>query len=80
MEENWSYHMKKIHELYPDIRFNITTILSEDCIDKYLSGELSFKKMIEEYHTEFFFKQCGTPQGDIKDMNNVLPHFVPPRD
>jgi hypothetical protein len=79
MEENWSYHMKNIHKLYPEILFNITTILSEDCIDKYLSGELSFKKMMEEYHTSFFFKQCGASNITLQEMNKRLPGFVPPR-
>jgi MoaA/NifB/PqqE/SkfB family radical SAM enzyme len=79
MEENWDYHMRHIHELYPDIKFNITTILSEDCIDKYLSGELSFKKMIEKYHTTFFFKQCGASNETKAAMNERLPHFFPPR-
>lgn len=80
MFETWDYHMKNIHKLYPNILFNITTILSEDCIDKYLSGELSFQKMMEEYHASFFFKQCGTPDTTPAEFNrNVLPHFVPPR-
>lgn len=79
MEDNWSYHMKNIHKLYPDIKFNITTILSEDCIDKYLSNELSFKKMMEEYNCSFFFKQCGCPNGK-DEMIHSLPHFFPPRD
>lgn len=80
MEDNWSYHMKKIHELYPEIKFNITTILSGDCIDKYLSGELSFKKMMEEYHTEFFFKQPSTGGLHPAEFNEkVLPNFAPTR-
>ena len=79
MEDNWSYHMKRIHELYPDILFNITTILSEDCIDKYLSGELSFKKMMEDYHCSFFFKQCGA-SSTKQEMMDRLPNFFPPRD
>lgn len=80
MEENWDYHMKNIHQLYPEIKFNITTILSEDCIDKYLNNELSFKKMMEEYHTEFFFKQCGTGMISPQEYNSkILPHFVPSR-
>ena len=78
MEDNWSYHMKNIHKLYPDILFNITTILSEDCIDKYINNELSFKKMMEEYHTTFFFKQCGAPYGKA-EMIQQLDKFFPPR-
>jgi len=79
MEDNWDYHMRHIHELYPDIKFNITTILSEDCIDKYLSGELSFKSMMEKYHCAFFFKQCGASNETKAVMNKRLPHFFPPR-
>lgn len=80
MEDNWKFHMKNIHQMYPDIKFNTTTILSEDCIDKYLSGELSFQKMSEEFHTAFFFKQCGTADMTPTEFNQMLPHFVPPRD
>lgn len=82
MEENWKYHMKHIHELYPDILFNITTILTGDLIDKYLNNEISFKNMMEEYHTKFFFKQCGNPHTfkTKEDMNKHLPNFFPTRD
>lgn len=79
MEENWKYHMKNIHTLYPDILFNITTILSEDCILKYLNNELSFKKMMEEYNCSFFFKQVGVPDGNKEKMNAYLPGFIPHR-
>lgn len=79
MEDNWKFHMKNIHKKYPKILINTTTILSEDCIDKYLSGELSFKKMMEEYHTSFFFKQCGVGNETPAEFNKKLPHFVPPR-
>ncbi len=80
MLDNWDYHMKNIHNLYPEIKFNITTILSEDCIDKYLNDNLSFKKMMEEYHCSFFFKQCGNGPYSKEEMNTILPHFFPPRD
>jgi hypothetical protein len=80
MFETWDYHMKNIHKLYPNFLFNITTILSEDCIEKYLSGELSFKKMMEEYNASFFFKQCGTPGSTPAEFNKkILPKFVPTR-
>lgn len=81
MEETWKYNMKHIHELYPEIRFNTTTIITGDLIEKYLDDRFSFKKMMEEYNTEFFLKQCGlgsfkTPQ----DMNNKIGNFYPTRD
>jgi len=80
MEDNWKYHMKNLHKLYPEIKFNTTTILSDDCIDKYLSGELSFKQMMEEFHTAFFFKQCGLGDCTKEEMNERLPGFLTTRD
>jgi hypothetical protein len=80
MEDNWKYHMKRIHWIYPDIKFNTTTILTGDCIEKYLNGTLSFKQMMEEYHTMFFFKQvgCGNcPPSEYNERYNM--NFVPTR-
>ena len=79
-EENWKFHMKKIHETYPEILFNVTTILTQDCIEKYLSNELSFKDMMSVYNCKFFFKQCGAGAcGNKQQMNAVLPWFFPKR-
>ena len=79
MEQNWKYHMKKIYQLYPQIKFNTTTILSDDCITKYLNNQLSFKNMMKQYHTEFFFKQCGSSSGIKQEMIESVPGFFPPR-
>ena len=81
MEETWKYHMKHIHELYPEVKFNVTTIITGDLIEKYLNDELSFKKMMEEYHTEFFFKQCGLGAFESpQKMNEKIGNFFPKRD
>ena len=80
MEDSWKYHMKHIHELYPDIRFNTTTILSSDCIRKYLNDEISFKQLGEEYHTTFFFKQVGCESCSAQEYNQIYhTDFVPTR-
>lgn len=80
MEENWKYHMTCIHKLYPDIRFNTTTILSSDCIRKYLNDEISFKEMAEKYHTTFFFKQVGCEDTTPQEYNTKYDtDFVPTR-
>lgn len=80
MEENWKFHMKNIHNLYPDIRFNTTVILSSDCIRKYLNDEISFQQMEQEYHTLFFFKQVGCESVSARDYNKVFnTDFVPTR-
>ena len=80
MEENWKYHMHNIHQLYPDIKFNITTILSTDCIKKYLNNEISFKDMEKEYHATFFFKQVGCENTTPQEYNSKYQtDFVPTR-
>lgn len=79
MEETWSYNMLKLHELYPDIKFNITSILSEDLIDKYLAGTFSFKEMMKKYNCTFFLKQCGKGPYTKEEFCKRLPHFFPPR-
>lgn len=79
MQQNWKFHMKKIYNLYPQIKFNTTTILSEDCITKYLNNQLSFKDIKKQFHTQFFFKQCGCMNGTKQDMINYLPNFFPTR-
>lgn len=81
MEETWKYNMHKIHELYPEIRFNITSILSGDLIEKYLDGRFSFQEMEKEYHCEFFLKQCGLgAYPNAKAMNESIGNFFPTRD
>ena len=91
MEQTWQYHMKKLKQLYPEIKINICTILTDDVITKYLDGSLSFKKMMDEYGANFFFKQCGAVGGSVNqydiaairqskiDSNNILPGFFPTR-
>ena len=70
MFETWDSTLLKIHELYPEVKFNITSILTGDLIEKYLSGELDFNKMKERYHSTMFFKQCGS----LFDIRKVLDH------
>ena len=57
MLDTWEYHMMKLHTEYPNIKINITTILTDDVITKYMDGELSFTAMMEKYGAYFFFKQ-----------------------
>ena len=81
MLETWDYNMRHIHELYPDIKFNITSIITGDLIEKYLDGRFSFKEMEEKYHCGFFLKQCGL--GSYKtpvEMNKAIGNFFPTRE
>lgn len=81
MLETWETNMKKIHTLFPMIKFNVTTIITGDLIEKYLSGEFSFKKMMQEYHCSFFLKQCGLGKFTSKEvMNKYVGNFFPTRE
>lgn len=82
MEDNWSYHMKHIHELYPLIKFNITTIITGDLIEKYLNNQFSFKYLMKEYNSALFIKLCAGPEGMFsskEETNKVLGNFFPQR-
>ena len=83
MLDNWDYHMKNIHKLYPEIKFNITSILTGDFIEKYLNNEINFTQMMEEYHCSLFFKVPALQKEfykSNKEMNNAIGHFFPTRD
>ena len=82
MLETWDYHMKNIHNLYPDVNLNVTSILTDDCITKYLNNEISFKNMMEEYHCSFFFKVPALQKeffNSNKEMNDKIGNFFPER-
>ena len=81
MKENWIYHMKKLHELYPELLFNTTMILTGDTIKKYIAGEFSFKEFEKEYNTSFFLKYPWLPPhfNSKEEFNRYLPDFFPTR-
>lgn len=85
-EENWKNNMKKVHQLYPNVRFNITMILTDKMVNAVNSGELDLKKFMEEYHTCLFFKQpspgyYGVGQRDgVELAEKALPGFFPKRE
>lgn len=79
MEDNWKYHMKHIHFLYPNIKFNTTTILSADFIRKYLNDEIKLKQFRDDYNTDLFFKVPGKGYVTKQEMENLVGDFFPNR-
>lgn len=91
MIDTWDFHMKKLRTTYPGIKFNITTILTGDFIEKYLNNSISLKKLMNDYSACLFFKQCGiiankSHQDTIEkqtigkiESNKILPNFFPTR-
>ena len=83
MKDNWDYHMKNIHKLYPEIKFNITTILSGDFIERYLNDEINFEQFMQEYNASLFFKVPALQKEYYhtnKEMNDKIGYFFPTRD
>ena len=83
MLENWKYHMKNIKKLYPDIKFNTTTILTGDFIEKYLNDQINLQNFIDEYHTALFFKVPAIQKmyyNSNAEMNAEIGNFFPKRD
>lgn len=80
-EFNWNSSMKYIRSEYPHFNINITSILTKDLINKYLSDEFSFKYYLDSYNCEFFLKQCGVPgiYKNKSECNKYLPWFFPTR-
>jgi len=57
MHDTWDYHMQNLHKIYPELQFNVCTILTGDLVKKYINDEWSFEEFIKKYHTSMFFKQ-----------------------
>lgn len=56
MKENWEKHMLAFQK-YPFIKFNVTSILSNDFCEKVVSGEHDLVKFKEKFKCTYFFKQ-----------------------
>lgn len=88
MQDTWEYHMKHLHELWPDLRLNTTIILTGDFIDKYLLNQFNLNSFSEKFNTAFFFKQPASGQvitasnnQEIKQkVNELMPNFFPTRE
>jgi hypothetical protein len=81
MLETWQYHMKNIHNLYPEIKLNTTSILTGDFIEKYLNDNIDIKEFKATYHTNLFLKTTVKP-GHLshlskQEINDKIGNFFP---
>lgn len=74
MENTWDMNMKNIHDKYPEIKFNICTILTEDLLQKYLNNIFSFNDFIKKYNCNFFLKQPSP--GSVTINKNISPDSI----
>ena len=79
----WKYNMKEIKRRYPEVNINVTSILTEDFIKKYLSGEFNLKSMLKEFDCTWYFKppmipsECSISKKEFNDK--TLNGFFPKR-
>lgn len=84
MLNTWKENLHKLKSMYPEININVTSILTGDFIDKYLSDELDLIPLISEYGCSLFLKPtCPIEHKDgvysKEETNKIVPNFFPTR-
>lgn len=74
-KENWEKHMLNLQK-YPFIKFNVTSILSQDFCEKVLSGEHDLLKFRDKFKCTYFFKQ-PTKSFDEQDKAEFTAKKIP---
>ena len=81
MLETWDYHMKNIHNLYPEVKLNTTIIITNNFITKYLNDEFNIKNFKSKYNTNIFLKTTVKPGHLMKlskqEINQIIGDFFP---
>ena len=86
MKQKWLSNLAKVRETYPDIKINITSILTGDFIDKYLNNTLDLFEISNKYNTAIFLKPtCPIDRDETKkyskeETNKIIPNFFPTRE
>lgn len=77
--ENWDKHMLNLQQ-YPFIKFNVTSIMTEDFLQSVLKGKLDLNEFQKKYKNHFFLKQANSAHLETKHtMLKRLPWFFPKR-
>ena len=61
MLETWENNINYIHEQFPEIKINTTSILTGDFINKYLKDEIDLQEFKMKYKTSLFLKTPVKP-------------------
>lgn len=79
--ENWKRNMKLVHELYPEIKLHTEILVTEDFLQKVLSGEFNITEFKKEFHTEVDFLEpnAGFHYKTKEEFAKILPNFFPKR-
>lgn len=85
MLQTWIDSMKKLHEDYPEVRVNTTSIITGHFIDMYLEDLIDLSQFKSMYNTSLFLKTPVKPDHLCKksqqEINQILGYeFFPTRD
>ena len=86
MKEQWLNNMQKLRDTYPNIKINITSILTGDLIDKYLDGTLDLFGIAERFQAAIFLKPACPIDRDLEsqytkeETNQIIHNFFPTRE
>lgn len=85
MEQIWKDNVKKIRDTFPEIKINITSILTGDFIEKYIAEDLDLMLFARQINASQFLKPtCSISRPDGKsftkeETNKFLPNFFTTR-
>lgn len=79
--ELWEHNIKLIHDTFPAIKLHTEIIVTEDFLQKVLSGEFNITEFKNKYHTEvdFIEPNSGFHYKDKKEFSKHVPNFFPKR-
>lgn len=83
MKEQWKTNMRNIKRDYPEVKLNVTTILTGSFIDEYLRGEFNIAEFTREFKCTWFNKppmlpsECTVSKKEYNEKK--LDNFFPTR-
>lgn len=81
----WHINLMKLRNQYPELKINITSILTEDFIDKYLTDSNELFTIAKDNNCQLFLKTpCsidsrGETHLSKQETNEIIPRFFPHR-
>lgn len=73
-KENWEKHMLNLQK-YPFIKFNVTSILSQDFCEKVLSGEHNLIEFRDKFRIDSFFFKQPTKSNDFESNKDFADKY-----
>ena len=81
-EDLWKDNVILLHDKYDQLKIHTETLLTQDFINKVLSGEFKIQEFCKTYHTtiDYIEPSTGFYYADKYQMAKVLPDFYPTKE